>query len=156
MKNTKKKKREMIKVNVKKLEKSAKMPTWGSDQAAGFDLYANESLRIPGRGVRTVGTGLAFEVLHDDYYIQLKERSGISVNTPLSLKAGVIDTDYRGEVKIVFQNVSDFPYDVEKGDKLVQATLEKRQGAEFIEVKEFENPDTKRGDKGFGSSDEEE
>lgn len=138
-------------INIKKLDSDAAVPTMANDHPAGFDLYANQEVVIPGRSVKTIGTGLAFEV-SKEYFIEIAERSGFSINTPLSKKAGIIDPDYRGEVKIVMQNVSDFPFTVRKGEKIAQAILRRRYKVELKEVEEFKNPDTKRGDKGFGSS----
>lgn len=144
--------RKKVKINVKKLSPTAKIPTVATGHAAGYDLYADEQIRIAGRGGRVaVKTGLAFEI-DPDFYVEIQERSGFSMKTPLIKKAGIIDPDYRGEIKVVLQNDSDFPVDIEKGTKIVQFTVHRRENVNFIEVEEFETEATERGEKGFGSS----
>ena len=142
----------MPKIKYKKLSPTAVSPTTAEGTPVGLDIYANETVRINGQTVKTVGTGLAFEV-DKGYYLEIAERSGMSIKTPLSKKAGIIDPDYRGEVKVVFQNISDFPIDVIAGDKIAQLILRKMYTPTAVEVTEFKQEETVRGDKGFGSSD---
>ena len=141
-------------IKVKKLDEKAQIPTQANEHPAGFDLYASKNVRIPGRGVSVVNTGIALEI-DPGYFVQIEERSGVSINTPLSKKAGIIDPDYRGEIKIVMQNMSNFPYDVQEGTKIAQFTVHKRYKFALKEVQEFDATETQRGDKGFGSSDKE-
>lgn len=142
----------MPQIKVKKLKAEAIIPTQGTESAAGFDLYALKAARVPGRGVEKVSTGISLEI-PDDYFVKIEERSGISVRTPLGVKAGIIDPDYRGEIIIVFQNISAYPYDIEAGDKVAQFTVHKRYKTSLKVIDEFETPDTERGEAGFGSTD---
>jgi len=142
--------KQQLTVQVQLLNKDAKLPTQSYEAAAGWDLYANETKRVPGHGKTLIKTGLAF-AFPKGYYGQLKPRSGIALKTPLMLDAGVIDEDYRGEVSVIIVNTSDYPTDVERGTKLVQMTIEKKNNVTMTEVKEL--PVTERNEKGFGSSD---
>lgn len=127
-------------------------PAYANDAAAGLDIFSNETIRVPGRGVKAIETGIRMEI-EEGYYATIEERSGMSLRTPLSLKAGIIDSDYRGEIKVVFQNVSDIFYDIRKGEKIAQLIFHRQETPKIEYVSEFENPDTERGEKGFGSTD---
>ena len=84
------------------------------------------------------------------YYGRIAPRSGYSVKTGLMVNAGVIDSDYRGEVKILFQNTTNHPMDVQKGERVAQLILEKILLADIEEIDDLDQ--TERGEKGFGSS----
>lgn len=144
--------RKKPKLEVKLLDERATAPTQAEGRPVGIDLYSNANVRVPGRGQKVIGTGIAIAI-EEGYYGQIKERSGMSVRTPLGIKAGVIDSDYRGEIKVVFQNVSDFPHDIEKGDKFAQLIIRRQEDVKMQIVDEFTEPETERGEKGFGSSD---
>ena len=137
-------------VRVKRLLPTARVPTRGSDKAAGHDLYANEETQIPAREQAVVGTGIAIGLPHDTYG-RIAPRSGLAVKHRLTTNAGVIDADYAGEVKVVLVNQGSQPYRVEKGDRIAQLIIEKINNQELQEVVELDN--TKRGTQGFGSSD---
>lgn len=139
------------KLQVKKLSQNATIPTRAEGTPAGLDLYSLVPLRIPGRGVKMVKTGLAMAI-EEGYFIQIEERSGVSVNTTLSKKAGIIDSDYRGEVKIVMQNISDVFVDIEAGQKIAQFVIHRHYDPKVEVVESFDVEETERGEKGFGSS----
>lgn len=139
------------KLQVKKLSQNATIPTKAEGRPAGYDLYALKPLRIPGRGVRLIETGLAMAI-EEGYYGRIEERSGVSVKTSLSKKAGIIDNDYRGEVKIVMQNISDVFVDITAGQKIAQLVIQRHYEPVLEEVESFDEEDTQRGEKGFGSS----
>lgn len=95
----------MEQVKIKLLNENAVMPTYGSEGAAGFDLYAAEDVIIePGDTVK-VPTGLAFE-LPPGYEMQIRPRSGVTLKTKLRVQLGTVDADYRGEVGVIIDNVS--------------------------------------------------
>jgi len=137
-------------VRVKKLSAEATVPIKGTATAAGHDLYANEGTDVPARGQAIVGTGIAIGLPHDTYG-RIAPRSSLAVKHRLMTNAGVIDSDYRGEVKVVLANLGDQPYRVEKGDRIAQLIIEKFDNRELQEVTQLD--DTERGDQGFGSSD---
>lgn len=141
-----------IKIKFKKTSNSAKLPSAAYGHPAGIDIYADEAVRVPGRGAKAIKTGLMAEI-RKDYYIEIKEKSGFSLRTPLSVKAGIIDPDYQGEIMVILQNVSEVFYDVDKGEAIAQLVVRRRYDVTVEEVDELSSPSTERGDKGFGSSD---
>ena len=111
-------------VKVKKLSDEARVPTKGSAKAAGHDLYASEGTQIPAGEQVMVGTGVAIQLPHN-IYGRIAPRSGLAVKHRLATNAGVIDADYRGEVKVVLVNQGNQPYRVEQGDRIAQLIIEK-------------------------------
>ena len=102
-------------VKVKKLSAEAQVPTKGSAKAAGHDLYASEGTEISAGGQVMGGTGVAIQLPHKTYG-RIASRSGLAVKPQLVTNAGVIDSDYRGEVKVVQVNQWNQSYRVEQGD----------------------------------------
>jgi len=137
-------------VRVKKLSAEARVPMKGTAREAGHDLYANEGTDVPAKGQAIVGTGIAIGLPHNTYG-RISPRSSLAVKHRLTTNTGVIDSDYRGEVKLVLAHLGDQPYRVEKGDRIAQLIIEKFDNRELQEVTQFD--DTERGDQGFGSSD---
>ena len=142
-----------VNVNIKKLKKHATIPTYGSDYAAGADLYAclDDALTInPGETV-FVGTGIALEV-PEGYAGLIYARSGLSCKRGLAPanKVGVVDADYRGEVTVALHNHSDKPQTIEANERIAQMVIAPFLAATFTEVDELSN--TVRGAGGFGSS----
>jgi len=121
----------------------------GTARAAGHALYANEGTDVPARGQAIVGTGIAIGLPHNTYG-GIAPRSSLAVKHRLTTNAGVIDSDYRGEVKVVLANLGDQPYRVEKGDRIAQLIIEQFDNRELQEVTRLD--DTERGDQGFGST----
>jgi len=121
----------------------------GTARAAGHDLYANEGTDVPGRGQAIVGTGIAMGLPHNTNG-RIAPRSSRAVKHRLTINAGVIDSDYRGEVNLVLANLGDKPYRVEKGDRIAQLIIETIDNRALQEVTQFD--ETERGDQGFGSS----
>jgi dUTP pyrophosphatase len=139
------------KLQIKKLSQNATIPTRAEGTPAGLDLYALVPLRIAGKGLKLINTGLAMAI-EEGYFIQIEERSGVSVKTSLSKKAGIIDSDYRGEVKIVMQNISDVFVDIEAGEKIAQFIVHRHYDPVVEVVETFDQEETERGDNGFGAS----
>lgn len=140
-----------LQVEVKKLKPEAVIPTKAHKDIpdAGWDLHVTENKRIPGLGKAVIGTGLALSI-PKGWYGNIRNRSGTAVNTPLMVDAGVVDPGYRGEIKLVVVNTSEYPYDVVKGTKIAQILFELVPDVELIEVVELDASD--RGEKGFGST----
>jgi len=136
-------------VRVKKLSDEGRVPKKGLARAAGHDLYTNEGTDVPATGQAMVGTGIAIGLPHNTYG-RIAPRSSLAVKHRLMTNAGVIDSDYRGEVKVVLANLGDQPYRVEKGDLIAQLIIEKIDNRELQEVTQLDH--TKTGDRGFGSS----
>jgi len=111
-------------VRVKTLSAKARVPMKGTARAAGHDLYANEGTDVPARGQEIVGTGIEIGLPHDTCG-RIALRSSLAVKHRLMTNAGVIDSDYRGEVKVVLANLGAQPYRVKKGDRIAQLIIEK-------------------------------
>lgn len=139
-----------VPIKVKKLSQTATLPTRTRATDAGWDIYTDQKITIPANTVKAVSTNVACEI-PEGYYLKIEERSGFSLENTLKLKAGVVDSEYRGEIRIVFQNAGDYPIAIEKGAKIAQMILHTLTPTELIEVSELSASD--RGDKGFGSSD---
>jgi len=93
-------------VRVKKLSTEVRVPTKGTARAAGHDLYANQGTDVPAKGPAIVSTGIAIGLPHNTYG-RIAPRSSLAVRHRLTTNAGVIDSDYRGEVKVVLANLGD-------------------------------------------------
>ena len=139
-------------LRVKKINPPARIPTKGSQGAAGHDLYAQEAKNILDRGQAIIGTGIAIS-LPLGTYGRIAPRSGLAAKHALTINAGVIDADYTGEIKIILVNLSNQDYEVKKGDKIAQLIVERIMNKEMEIVKELDT--TERGAKGFGRSDTE-
>jgi len=140
-------------VNVKKLNKDAVIPTYGTEFSAGADLYAciKEKVIInPGETVM-IHTGIAVEI-PIGYAGLVYARSGLASKKGLAPanKVGVVDADYRGELMVALHNHSLKPAEIEKGERIAQMVLTPFLAAEFLEATELS--DTQRGSGGFGST----
>ena len=140
-----------MKIQYKKLNKTAKEPVQAHKTDAGFDLFANDNVIITTSSLAAVGTGIAFNI-PKGYFGKIEERSGFSLKNTLKLKAGVVDAGYQGEVKVVFVNAGDAPVKIYQGDKIAQLVIHKLPPINLVEVEEFDE-ESERGEKGFGSSD---
>lgn len=141
-----------MKLKIKKLSKDALNPQYHSAGAAGADIYAclKEDLIIMPMQVSLVPTGIAIEI-PDGYEVQIRPRSGLaSKGIILPNSPGTIDSDYRGEIKIILLNLSKEPFIVKNHDRIAQMILSKFEKIEFLEVDEL-SP-SERGEGGFGST----
>ena len=140
-------------INVKKLNDLAKLPTRGSEHAAGYDLYAATSYNIEIQPHTTVkiGTGLSFE-LPQGTFAAIFPRSGIATKRGLRPAncIGVVDSDYRGEVIVALHNDTDEVQSIEPQERIAQMILLPFVEMSFNEVNELS--DTVRGESGFGDS----
>lgn len=143
----------MANIKVKKLNEFAKLPTRGSSDAAGYDLYAatNQILNIAPHSTIKVGTGLSFE-LPEGTFAAIYARSGIATKRGLRPAncVGVIDSDYRGPIIVALHNDTDEMQSIEPGERIAQMILLPYIEMKFNEVNELS--DTSRGDSGFGAS----
>lgn len=142
-----------MRVNIKKLNENAKIPTYGSEYAAGADLYActdGDTVILPGE-TKLIGTGLAIEVPLG-YGAFIYARSGLASKRGLAPanKVGVVDADYRGEIMVALHNHSSEAQTVLRGERIAQMVIAPFLKAEFCEVESLS--DTQRGEGGFGST----
>lgn len=140
-----------MKINIKKLEPEAIIPTKGSNAAAGVDLYAPRALVIHPGSNGVINTGLAIEI-PNGYFGAIFARSGMATRKGLRPAncVGVIDSDYRGEIIVVLHNDTDIIRPVQEGDRIAQLVILPYEKIEFSEVEEL--TDTERADGGFGST----
>lgn len=129
----------------------ATVPTKGSALAAGYDLYASESAVIPAQGQGMVATDLTV-IVPIGTYGRVAPRSGLAVKHGISTGAGVVDADYRGEVKVVLFNHSQKDFKIETGDRIAQLVLEQIVNADIKVITQEELDVTVRGEGGFGST----
>lgn len=142
-----------MEINIKKLNQNAIIPTKGSEQAAGYDLYActKSSIVIMPHNTVKVGTGLAIEI-PDGYFGAIFARSGLATKQGLrpSNCVGVCDSDYRGEYTVALHNDTDEPQTINPMERIAQLVVMPYLAVEFNEVDELN--DTERGSGGFGST----
>lgn len=127
----------------------ARIPTRGSAGAAGLDLYAREEARIPARGRARVGLGLSVGI-PSGFVGLLRDRSGLALHRGLTVLAGVIDPDFRGELQVVIQNHGTEDHHVLPGDRIAQLLVMPCPAVEVALVDALEG--TERADGGFGST----
>ena len=154
-------------VKFKKLSSDAIAPTQGSSGAAGFDLYASQYCIIPGattgKGVNFIGNDFVVKTsqhlvktdiavkIPDTHYGRIAPRSGLALKSQIGVGAGVVDSDYRGEVGVLLINHGSKDFHIQKGDRIAQLIFEKCETkAKLVEVEDLD--DTNRGSGGFGST----
>lgn len=137
-------------IKVKRFMNGVLLPKMGSAAAAGMDFYQPESVVVEPHQTQYVTLGLAMEI-PKGYMLMLAPRSSMS-KTPLVIpnSFGVIDADYRGEIKGIFKNTSDDEYLIQKGDRLLQGILVPVGALKLLEVDEL--TETVRGTGGIGST----
>ncbi len=147
---------EKITVKFKRLDKQfddVPVPAYSTEHSAGMDIRATVHSEItvnPGEIV-LVPTNLSVEI-PEGYEIQVRPRSGLAIKHGIGVlnSPGTIDSDYRGEVKIILFNFGKEKFIIKRGDRIAQLVLSKVYHAELIEAEELQN--TKRGTGGFGHS----
>lgn len=142
-----------MKIEIKKLRENAQIPTRGSEQAAGYDLYAaiEEAVTIKPHTTEKIGTGLAIAV-PDGYFGAIFARSGLAAKQGLRPAncVGVADSDYRGEYIVALHNDTDSNQVINPGDRVAQLVIMPYLSVEFQERDEL--TETARGEGGFGST----
>lgn len=134
---------------VKKLTPNAILPTRGSNGAAGYDLSAAYDGVVPARGKALIKTDLSMAIA-EDVYGRVAPRSGLAWKHSIDVGAGVIDSDYRGNIGVILFNHSDTEFPIKAGDRIAQLIFEKIQIVDFEEVDDLDA--TTRGEGGYGST----
>ena len=129
----------------------ATIPNYQTEEASGFDLHSIEDIILKPNERKLIGTGLAFEI-PKGYEIQIRPRSGLAYKYGISVlnSPGTIDSDYRGEIKVLLINHSDTDFEIKIGERIAQGVIQKVIQAKFEEVEELNK--TARGAGGFGST----
>lgn len=141
----------VVKVIVKKLREDAHLPRYGSEFAAGADLYSAETAEIAAGETAFLHTGIAVELPHGTVGL-VYARSGLACKQDLAPanKVGVIDSDYRGEVMVALHNHGKTSRIVNAGDRIAQLVVAPYYTVDFEEADELS--ETERGEGGFGST----
>tara|TARA_B100001123_G_scaffold182896_1_gene209454 strand:+ start:86 stop:508 length:423 start_codon:yes stop_codon:yes gene_type:complete len=138
-----------MELKVKRLTETSRLPEKAHQGDLGYDVFADEDIWIPYGEYRLVSTGISVFTNSYKYGFVIKDRSSVAMKG-LFTHAGVIDAGYTGEIKVLFNNVSNTSIKVEKGDKIAQLVPTKVINFEVEEVDELFP--TKRGENGFGST----
>tara|TARA_B100002003_G_C13930695_1_gene452125 strand:- start:190 stop:627 length:438 start_codon:yes stop_codon:yes gene_type:complete len=143
----------MIKILVKKISQSAELPNYKTKGSSGMDLFAciNDEVTINPGEKKLISTGISVAI-PNNHEIQIRPRSGLAINNAISVlnTPGTIDSDYRGEIKVVLINHGKVTFKIKKNDRIAQMILSPISKAELKEVDEL--PETQRGEGGFGST----
>ena len=143
----------MVKVLIKKLDSKVKMPTYKTSGSSGMDLMAfiEQPIKLAPKSSCLVPTGLVV-AFPEQYEIQIRPRSGLAAKNNISVlnTPGTIDSDYRGEIKIILFNHGNGEFTINNNDRVAQMIL---TPIKKMDIEEVENlPDTLRGKGGFGST----
>ena len=143
----------MVKVLIKKLDPAVEVPKYKTTGASGMDLMAfiKQSIKLAPKSSCLVPTGLSV-AFSKEYEIQIRPRSGLAVKNNISVlnTPGTIDSDYRGEIKIILFNHGDNDFIIKNKDRIAQMVLMPVDKINFEEVEDL--PSSVRGKGGFGST----
>ena len=143
----------MVKVLIRKLSPEVELPSYKSSGASGMDLMAfiKSPITIKSKTSSLIPTGLSM-AFSNDYEVQIRPRSGLAAKNNISVlnTPGTIDSDYRGEIKVIIFNHGDKDFTVNNKDRIAQIILTPVKKIEFKETSEL--PKTIRGEGGFGST----
>tara|TARA_Y100000389_G_scaffold39656_1_gene34115 strand:+ start:529 stop:966 length:438 start_codon:yes stop_codon:yes gene_type:complete len=143
----------MVKVLIKKLSSEVKLPSYKTSGASGMDLMAfiKTSITIKPKTSCLISTGLSM-AFSEDFEVQIRPRSGLAAKKNISIlnTPGTIDSDYRGEIKVIVYNHGNEDFVVNNNDRIAQMILTPIIKMELEETNEL--PDTLRGEGGFGST----
>tara|TARA_Y200000002_G_C22629761_1_gene641955 strand:+ start:65 stop:502 length:438 start_codon:yes stop_codon:yes gene_type:complete len=143
----------MVKVLIKRLDPSVKLPEYKTNGASGMDLTAfiDKPINIRSKTSSLIPTGLSVAFIQN-YEIQIRPRSGLAVKNNITVlnTPGTIDSDYRGEIKVIIYNHGNDDFIINNGDRIAQMVLSPVIKMELEEVNDL--PETLRGEGGFGST----
>ncbi len=138
-----------IRLKIKRLCADAKLPAYAMIGDAGLDLFASETVILKKGDKAAIPTGIAMEI-PDGYVGLIWDKSGLAVKSGLKTLGGVIDSGYRGEVLVGMINLGAADFAFEKGNKIAQMIIQKKESVIVEEAAELSDAD--RGARGFGSS----
>ena len=143
----------MVKLLIKKLHKNIILPEYKTDGSSGMDLMANveQTVKIMPGEKKIISTGIMVAI-PEQYEIQIRPRSGLAAKNGISVlnTPGTIDSDYRGEIKVILINLGKDIFQINKNDRIAQMIV---CPIIKVELKEVESlPETARGEGGFGST----
>jgi len=136
-------------IKIKKLHPQAILPKYACANDAGMDFYSLENEIINPGERKLIPTGIAMAI-PPGYVGLIWDKSGIASKHGIKTMGGVIDSGYRGEIRIVLHNLSNQPFPIEKGMKIAQMLIQPVEQKKIVEVEELD--ETSRGEGGFGST----
>lgn len=136
-----------MKIKIKLLSEWAKTPTRGTEESAGYDLYAAQNGEIDPLKRSLIKTNISIAI-PKGYYGRIAPRSGLAYKNGIDVMAGVIDSDYRGDVGVILYNTGVDIFNVKQGDRIAQLIIEKCHVADWDLVEDLS--DTDRGEGGYG------
>ena len=140
----------VLNIEIKKLSENAIIPTQGTVYAAGYDLYAAEDAVIVCGSRKLVKTNISMSI-PAGYYGRIAPRSGLAYKNGIDVLAGVIDSDYRGDIGVILYNTDkNIDFGIKKGDRIAQIIFETCYSASFSEIQDLN--ETARQSGGFGST----
>ena len=137
-------------MKVKKISEKAKLPERKSKEAAGYDLFSSENTVVPKRSRKMIHTGIVLEI-PQTFFGRIASRSGLSLRKGIETGAGIIDSDYRGEICVILHNHSDDDFPVSIGESIAQIIFLKHEVFDIVETLQDVGT-TERGSNGFGST----
>ena len=144
----------MVKLLIKKIQKNIILPEYKTDGSSGMDLMANveQTVKILPGEKKIISTGIMVAI-PEQYEIQIRPRSGLAAKNGISVlnTPGTIDSDYRGEIKVILINLGKDIFEIKKNDRIAQMIVCPIIKVELEEVESL--PETVRGKGGFGSTD---
>jgi deoxyuridine 5'-triphosphate nucleotidohydrolase len=137
-----------VDIHIKLLSDLAKTPTQGTQFSAGYDLYAAEEIVVPRLGRKLIKTNVSMAIPMN-HYGRIAPRSGLAYKNGIDVLAGVIDSDYRGDIGVILYNTdNNLDFSVKTGDKIAQIIIESCSTINFVKTENL--PATKRGEGGYG------
>ncbi len=141
----------MLNVKIKKMFEDAKLPFRATEGSSGYDLYSYETVTLDVNSIALVSTGISMEIPLG-YEAQVRPRSGLAIKKGITVlnTPGTIDSDYRGEVKVILINLGKEKVTLNRFERVAQLVFQKIENINFI--LEDNLKDSSRGSSGFGSS----
>lgn len=137
-------------IHIKLLSDFARVPTQATPFSAGYDLYAAEAITVPRLGRKLIKTNISMAIPMN-HYGRIAPRSGLAFKFGIDVLAGVIDSDYRGDIGVILYNTdANVDFQVLVGDKIAQIIIEPCASVNFVKTSDLTS--TKRGEGGYGHS----
>lgn len=140
-----------MQINIKRLSQDVNIPKYQTSGSVGFDLESRDNLILKAGKSSLISTGLSFE-LPEEYEIQIRPRSGLALKHLITVlnSPGTIDSDFRGELKVILINHGKNDFEIKVGERIAQAIVNKVEIVTLVDVETLST--TNRDSKGFGST----
>ncbi|MEJ2306451.1 MAG: dUTP diphosphatase [candidate division WOR-3 bacterium] len=141
-----------LRIRVKRLDEDLPLPVYQTEGSSGLDLYSSEDCILPKGDFRMIPTGIAVEI-PPGYEGEVRARSGLAAKFGIGIlnSPGTIDSDYRGEIKVILFNFGKEDFEIRKGNRIAQLVFTRVEKVVLVETDELNS--TKRENGGFGSTD---